>query len=291
VLVTPIDEEGNCWPRVSLPNRAAWREVLVLPFCVSCSAAQTVSLETLRLRKVNRRPLAFVVLKHWKVDIPVAADFPRADYMEVERRIAAYVGRLGVNPATAARFAGFAGGWNGLVMRFRAADEEGLFASTSLARFQGDLSAEDRYLQERALFGFFANAVSAVESCCFSIYHLGQMRQPTAFTEPDCGVTVGVTAAAVATAFRGTPLNTELSNLSGDGNWLSLKKIRNTLVHRESPGITIFIGAAGTPPRPAEWTDRGVVLEPALVDDPRAWLGAAITRLVGVTLTFVSGSF
>ena len=225
------------------------------------------------------------------MDIPVATDFPRTDYMEVEQRVAAYIGRLGVNPATAARFAGYAGGWNGLIMRFRAADEESRFASSSLARLQGDLSAEDRYLQERALFGFFANAVSTIESCCFAIYHLGQMRQPTLFTAPDERVDLGRTASAVATAFHGTPLNTELSNLTGDGNWLSLKKIRNTLVHRESPGITIFIGAAGTPPHPAEWTDRGVVLEPALVNGPRAWLGAALTRLVGVTLTFVHGNF
>jgi hypothetical protein len=222
------------------------------------------------------------------VDIAVAADFPKADCMEVEQRIAAYIARLGADATTVPGFAGYAGGWNGLIMRFRAADEEGSVASKSLARHQGGLSTEDRYFQERALFGFFANAMSAIESCCFTIYNLGRMRQPTLFTVSDRDVNVGVTADAVATAFPGTPLVAELSALRVDGNWLSLKNIRNTLVHRESPGITIFMSLAGAPPPPpAEWTGRGVVLEPALVDNPRAWLGGAITRLVGVTLAFV----
>jgi hypothetical protein len=62
-------------------------------------------------------------------------------------------------------------------MRFRAADEECAVASTLLAQPLG--GAEDRHLKERAIFGFFANAISAVESCCFANYHLGRMTQST----------------------------------------------------------------------------------------------------------------
>jgi hypothetical protein len=134
--------------------------------------------------------------------------------------------------------------------------------------------------------------MSAVESCCFTIYHLGQMNQPSLFPAPAHQVNVSATAAAVATAFPGTPLEAELSAMVIHQTWRDLKTIRNTLVHRESPGITIFMSTVGAlPPPPAEWTGRGVVLEPALVDDPRIWLGAAITRLVGVTLAFVRDNF
>jgi hypothetical protein len=226
------------------------------------------------------------------VDISVAADFPKADYMEVERRIAVYVASLGVDAAPVPGFAGYIGGWHGLIMRFRAADEDRSFATKFLARLQGDLSAEDRYLQERALFGFFGNAMSAVECCSFTIYHLGRMRCPTRFAASDRKVDVSLTAAEMAKVFPGTPLGAELSALNADRTWLRLKEIRHTLVHRESPGITIFNGAAGAAPaRPAEWTGHGVVLEPALVDDPRTWLGVAVTRLVITTLAFVSANF
>jgi hypothetical protein len=225
------------------------------------------------------------------VDIPVASDFPKADYMEVERRIAVYMASLGVGATPVPGFAGYIGGWHGLIMRFRAADEDRSIATKLLARLQGDLSAEDRYLQERALFGFFGNAMSTVECCCFSIYHLGRMRCPTRFAASDRKVDVSLTAAEMAKVFPGTRLGVELSALSADRTWLDVKKIRHTLVHRESPGLTIFAGAGGPPARPAEWTGRGVVLEPALVDNPRTWLGVAVARLVSTTLAFVSANF
>jgi hypothetical protein len=67
-----------------------------------------------------------------------------------------------------------------------------------------------------------------------------------------------------------------------------MKDSRNILVHRESAGVTLHLSTAGAaPPRPAEWTDRGVMLEPTLVNDPRAWLGIQITRLMGATLKWV----
>ena len=225
------------------------------------------------------------------MDVGAAVDFPEADYIEVEQQVAGYVARLGVSAPRPEGFAGFLGGWNALTMRFRAAAEESLAARMFLVRSQGDLSAEDRYLQERALFGFFANAMSAVESCCFTIYHLGQMRQPTFFALPDDRVTVSVTSDAFALAFPGTQVDVELSALKVAPDWLNIKSIRNTLVHRESPGITIFAGAGTMPVRPAEWTGREVVLEPSLVDIPRAWLGTAVARLVGTTLDFVKTNF
>jgi hypothetical protein len=58
------------------------------------------------------------------VDIPVVADFPKADYMEVERRIAVHMASLGVGATPVPGFAGYIGGWHGLIMRFRAADED-----------------------------------------------------------------------------------------------------------------------------------------------------------------------
>jgi len=226
------------------------------------------------------------------MDIVVAQDFPKDDYLGVEQHISEYLSRPGKDAGTVPGFPGYAGGWNALVMRFRAADEDKSVASSSLARPQGSLSAEDRYVQERALFGFFANAMSAVESCCFAIYHLGRMKVPTQFGLPDDKITVGTATVATRTWMPHTQLDAELSKLRGDSTWLSIKGLRNTLVHRESPGITIYVGmAGGAPPRPAEWTGRGVSLEPLLVEGPRAWLGDVIGNLVRATLDFVRNNF
>jgi hypothetical protein len=226
------------------------------------------------------------------VDIAVARDFPKSEYMEVEQRISVYLSGLGVDAGTVPGFSGYAGGWNALIIRFRAADEDCSAAALPLARNFGGMPLEDRYNGERALFGFFANAMSTVESCCFAIYQMARMKNPAAFNAEERSVKVESTADAVAAAFPGTTLASDLAQLVQDPIWARVKYIRNTLVHRESPGITIYINTVGAPPAPpAEWTGRGVVLEPALVNDPMSWLGREITTLVGATLGWVKSNF
>jgi hypothetical protein len=186
-------------------------------------------------------------------------------------------------------FKGFAGGWNGLIMRFRAADEYAVAASGSLARQHGSLSGEERYQQERTIFGFFASSMSAIECCCFSIYHLGKMSIPAAFAESARGIKVSTTATAVVRSYPTTQIAQRLTSLQADSKWTDLGEIRNTLLHRESPGITFHASTtAAPPPPPAEWSDRGVVLQPAMVNGPRTWLGSTVTDLVDATLDFVT---
>jgi hypothetical protein len=226
------------------------------------------------------------------VDIAVAGDFPKSEYMEVERHLSVYLSGLGIDAATVPGFSGYAGGWNALIMRFRAADEECLAAASLLARNFGGMPLEDRYHGERALFGFFASTMSSVESCCFAIYHMARMKNPAAFNANERSVTVDSTADAMAAAFPATTLASELAHLRQDQMWARIKVIRNTLVHRESPGITVFISVAGAPPAPpAQWTGSGMVLDPSLVNDPRLWLGTEITALVTATLEWVKSSF
>lgn len=118
---------------------------------------------------------------HGRMDIEVAADFPKVDYLEVEQRLSKYLGKRQVDTGTVPDFSGYVGGWNAVVLRFRAADEDCSMAATSLARDQNGLTAEDRYQQERPLLGFFVHAQSAVESCCFAIYHIARMRKAGSF--------------------------------------------------------------------------------------------------------------
>ncbi len=226
------------------------------------------------------------------VDITVPADFPKTDYMEVEQRLSTYLGGLGVSAGGIRGFSGYAGGWNAVILRFRAASEDCIAAASLLACNQGSLSNEQRYQQERSLLGFFVNAQSAVESCCFAVYHIACMRNPGAFLLEEHHVNPNSAQHAIAPEYPGSTLAAELTNLAGDTTWKQIKHIRRVLFHRMHPPTTFFIATLGAPPpRPAEWTGRGVVLEPALVIDRRGWLGAAISGLVGATLDFVKTQF
>jgi len=226
------------------------------------------------------------------MDITAPPDFPKADYLEVEQRLSTYLEGLHVDAGTVPGFRGYAGGWNAVILRFRAADEDSSAAAISLARFQGGLSNEERYEQERPLFGFFVNAQSAIESCCFGIYHIACMRNPTAFSRTEYAITPDSASSDFAATYPGSGIASELDRLTSDATWNRIKDIRRILFHRMHPGITIYIGTVGAaPPPPAEWTDRGVVLEPALVNNPRDWLASEVSLLVAATLDFVKAQF
>lgn len=108
------------------------------------------------------------------MDLDVAADFPKARYLAVEERIAHYLGALQASAAAVSGVSEYAGGWNAVILRFRAADECGISAIAALAR--GGAPPNDvRYEQERDLFGFFANVLSTIESCCYAIYHVARI--------------------------------------------------------------------------------------------------------------------
>jgi hypothetical protein len=225
------------------------------------------------------------------VDLQMPADFPRATYMAVEGRISQHL--EGRDPGQVAGFSGYAGGWNGLAVRFRAADEYGARAIHLLATLSGTPPNEDRYAEESALFGFFANAVAAVESCCFAVYHMGLMAQPPFFSKPPDEVNVKATATAVANGFPGSLLAGVLARLNGDAAWREVKKIRNIFMHQaSSPGRTVYVTAgrvaADYVPRPTEWTGLGIPLDRSLVEPHRVWLGQTIERLIGATDDFVS---
>lgn len=226
------------------------------------------------------------------MDITVAADFPKAEYMEVMRRLSEYLDGLRVNAGTVAGFRGCAGGWNAVILRFRAACEDCDTATELLAPHQGKFTNDDRYQQERALMGFFVNAQSTIESCCFGIYHIGRMRNPSAFSRDERFVNPSTVYTDFTAAYPTTSLTAELGNLRNDATWVHIKRIRSILFHRMHPGRTIFMSTVGSPPPPPdEWTGLGIVLEPALVTDPRTWLATAVSRLVRATLEFVETYF
>lgn len=216
------------------------------------------------------------------------ADFPKAAYQGVEAHISQHL--EGVNAGTVPGFFGYAGGWNGLVIRFRAAAEYASLALPTLATPRS-LSNEERYAQERDLLGFFANTVSAVESCCFAVYHLGVMTKSPFFGKPAEEVNVKATAAALSTAFSGSALDTVLSGLKHDATWRRINNIRNILVHRESPGRTVFVGTGSYQSPPAQWTVHGVALDESLVRPNREWLGQTVIQLVRATDDFVRSQF
>lgn len=75
----------------------------------------------------------------------------------------------------------FGSGWNGLAHRYRAMDEYHKEFMASITKHGNSPPPEERYGQERALFGFFTNAISTVDCFFYSTYWIGAILKPDEF--------------------------------------------------------------------------------------------------------------
>lgn len=128
----------------------------------------------------------------------------------------------------------FAGGWNAVAHRLRAAIEhDEAFRSTLL-------SSNDRYSQEKELFGFFGSGLACLESYCYANFAIGAIITPGSFPmtiQKDLKrINPESTADIFTKHFAGSQLSTALQNLIGDSTFQEWNGIRNVLFHRLTPG-------------------------------------------------------
>jgi hypothetical protein len=94
-------------------------------------------------------------------------DFPVFAYEAVHAVIRK---RSYTNPAM---YEQWSGAWNAVSYRFLAVTQYSASFTKSVADGSGTSSVEGRHGQERDLFGFFGNAVSALEAAFYGLYAIG----------------------------------------------------------------------------------------------------------------------
>lgn len=205
-------------------------------------------------------------------------DFPTAQYNDVYERTLSQV------TASPAIHEQFAGAWNAVAYRFQAmADDE--IAFTSLV-VQTAPEPPIRYQQERSLFGFFSNGFSVFEATFYGVFALGALLSPADFPiatpRDQQRIAPHSTLAALAKAFPAEPLNTAISNLLADTQFLEWREIRNVLTHRAAPGRTFFvsIGDPSETPLPDEWKLKGIPLDDKMAPMRRAQLSGQLDELL-----------
>jgi hypothetical protein len=93
--------------------------------------------------------------------IKMPGDFPLAVYNDIHAHIAP------LQPRFPDAYRHYAGAWNAVAIRFKSAAEAD-------AVFQSSLNepslVEQRFRQEVALFQFFTNSVSVLDSCAYALH-------------------------------------------------------------------------------------------------------------------------
>ncbi len=176
----------------------------------------------------------------------------------------------------------WASGLNGLVFRFRACDEHVAKAIESL-RHSASPPQPERYQQEKWLFAFFVEGLSAFECFAYALYFVGALAAPTAFTahlDPK-RITLKFVARRYAAAFAGSELATQLSTLRASVEFDEWSTTRNILGHRGAPGRHFYSGGPNSGstrwklPVPLARS----ILAPSELERRREWFGTRIASI------------
>lgn len=229
-------------------------------------------------------------------------DFPEADLEEVVRFASILDSKRraqhGGQPCDEWR--AFVSGYHGVRERFRAMTEaEEVYVGTVP---ESNETRENMYRQNRALFDFFTNALSVIETLCYACFGLAAQLRPSAFPMSDEKALRAITPKATLDKFElifpKEPLTEALRDALADPTLEELKDARNTLSHRGNPPrqysvtfeASVGLGAAqhkyigGAKGDPPTW--HGIRLDPAALEQRRTWLVGHVVTIVAALLSF-----
>jgi len=212
-------------------------------------------------------------------------DFPAAAHDRLDALIVA-------SSANNQVYSDYAFAHNSILWRFRGvADSDDDFRKAYQLPTEGDCT-EKTYLQERALFEFFAAFVSCIEVLCYCSYTIGTLSDPTTFplaTEDDRR---NVTPKLTIKKFRRQhPTERIVGVLDavvigyGDAD-----KMRNVLSHRGSPGRNVTV-PLGSPQLSSTTWKAPSMSQPYLVDESltktnRKWLAQRLDAVLDALCEF-----
>ena len=218
----------------------------------------------------------------FELDMP--GEFPMAPFMAVQERVASYVDSH--NHA----FRQYAAAWNGIAWRMRAAAEHADNLEEHLAAVPASkVSVLDRYLEERDLYGFFVNGVSAIDIYFYCVHAMAAILMPDDFPIATDDQMRGVIPVRVGERFWTTYPNDLITaamvGVLSSVDWAEWTAIRNLLGHRGSPGRDAYVG--GVFDGQVQWA-KGIPIEPGMTREPRKWLSVAMYLLLDGAARFAA---
>jgi len=179
--------------------------------------------------------------------------------------------------------------WNALAYRFKACAEHDAAFTESFSKHGPAPPPQERYIQERELFGFFVNGQSVLEAFCFGLFTIGALIKPDSFdisSEKKLRrINVEETTRTFSEAFMGEPLTDALNSLITSpkwSEWKNWKEIRDILIHRLLPNRTIC--AIGSSIEKSKWGKNP--LDGNFTLDWREWLSVTLQDLMDKAASF-----
>jgi hypothetical protein len=224
-------------------------------------------------------------------------DFPILPYDNVHKRI---VARNATTPIPNNLLDHYQGAWNAIAYRFRACAEHSDAFTASIQRVGVANPLEERYNQERDLFGFFLSGLSTLESAAYAFFAIGSILDSSQFpmqTNADLRkVSLRFTGDKYAAFYPTDALTTKLVQLQTSPEFEAWGSLRNILAHRTAPGrhhinsatINFATGAVTNQQTKAEMKGLAVPLDNTTTVTRRSWLSQTLNEVVDAAERFTA---
>lgn len=189
----------------------------------------------------------------------------------------------------------YAGAWNALAIRFRAAFEYGDNFVESFKAHGAVPPPEERYDQEKMLFNFFNSGFSVIESTFYALYVIGAFLKPGDFPlttmKNQKDVSPQSTERVFAKSFPKDPILSTFQQLFSDQEYIQWRDYRNILTHRTAPGRLIQVSVGKNPPHPTIWKLNNKPFDDSIAIEGKKELTRLLTKLLEASEIFVKREF
>lgn len=187
----------------------------------------------------------------------------------------------------------FRGGWRSLVYRYLACIKH---SDDYIKIYKKDRISPSyflRYEQERELFNFFTNGLSAIETLGYMLYMICSIDSPKDFkiiTEEDLKkIKLHNTVSKLKKFYSVKNITKELENLINNSQeyeeWV---KVRNVLMHRETPGRKIMLSSKRSKKERSDIWFKGIKINKQTTVSRLNWLELTLFKLIELTYDFTN---
>jgi len=195
----------------------------------------------------------------------------------------------------ASAFEHFNAAWNAISFRYLALCDDGEAFTASVIAPDGGASLEQRYSQERHLFGLFSNGFSAFESFFYGMFAVGALLHPLEFPlatpKQQQAISPTSTEHAYARVFAGDPILPAFAAVLTDTAYKEWREIRNILTHRTAPGRTIFVNVGSDENLLARWKIYDIPLGAQTAPLRRGHAARLLSALLNASAVFTESRF
>jgi len=222
---------------------------------------------------------------------PILDDLPQ--YFPKDKYEKIYIKVLQYKDNFQLQYQQFTGGWKSLVYRYLACTKHSDDYINIIKKDRISPSYFLRYEQERELFNFFTNGLSAIETLGYMLYMICSIDNSNDFkviTEEDLKkIKLHKTVSKLKKFYSVKNIAKELENLINNSQeyeeWV---EVRNVLMHRETPGRKIMLSSKRSKKERSDIWFKGIKINKQTTVSRLNWLELTLFKLIELTYDFTN---